>query len=667
MPGEEITMFRQLSEIQILAWANAYREATGHWPSKDSGAIAGTICETWAGVDQALRLGQLGLPGGSSLAQLLAQPHFARSTTATTPLSQEQVLAWADEHFDRTGTWPTSRSGPVLDVPHEYWNLIDDALRQGARGLPAGSSLAQLLAEQRGVRNRKTLPRLTEEKILAWADAFHQHTGQWPTATSGLIPNSGGETWMAINMALRKSLRGLPGGSSLAELLAQQRGVRNRAALPRLTEEQILAWADAFHQETGNWPTTTAGPIPDSGGETWDAVATALRDGNRGLPGGSSLARLLADRRAVRNVRDLPDLTIATVLSWADAHFERTGEWPRARAGAIPEAPGENWLAIDAALAVGRRGLPGGTTLARLLAVERGRRNTGNLPPLRQQDILAWADAHFQRNGAWPTADSGAIAEAPGETWMSVETALRNGQRGLPGDSSVARLLARHRGRRNPQALPPLRINQILAWADPHLQRTGQWPTADTGPIPEAPAETWARVDNALRDGLRGLPGGESLARLLSRSRGVRNLRDLPPLTVEQILLWADYHRQQTGDWPSGKSGSIPGTGETWMGVDQALRAGCRGLPGGSTLAQLLAEHRGKRNRKRLPQLTLKDIRKWARAYRQATGRWPTSCSGPIAAAPGETWNAVECALRKGTRGLPGGSSLKHLLADETQ
>ena len=53
-------------------------------------------------------------------------------------------------------------------------------------------------------------------------------------------------------------------------------------------------------------------------------------------------------------------------------------------------------------------------------------------PPLRIKRILAWADAHYQRTGRWPSQTSGPIAEAPGETWLAVHTALRVGLRGQP-------------------------------------------------------------------------------------------------------------------------------------------------------------------------------------------------------------------------------------------
>jgi len=65
-----------------------------------------------------------------------------------------------------------------------------------------------------------------------------------------------------------------------------------------------------------------------------------------------------------------------------------------------------------------------------------------------------------------------------------------------------------------------------------------------------------------------------------------------PPLTVEQILTWADAHHARTGRWPSDWSGPIPGApGETWAKVHSALRAGHRSLPGGDTLARLLRRY----------------------------------------------------------------------------
>jgi len=57
-------------------------------------------------------------------------------------------------------------------------------------------------------------------------------------------------------------------------------------------------------------------------------------------------------------------------------------------------------------------------------------------------------------------------------------------------------------------------------------------------------------------------------------------------------MTWAIAWRRKTDQWPRVKSGRIPGTTERWSRVDEALRKGFRGLPGGSSLARLLAGRR---------------------------------------------------------------------------
>jgi hypothetical protein len=143
----------------------------------------------------------------------------------------------------------------------------------------------------------------------------------------------------------------------------------------RLTVQLILRWADAHHKRTGRWPHTRSGPVAGATGQTWGAVNRALMRGSRGLPGGSSLALLLGEKRGRRNKARTPPLTVEQILSWADAHRRRTGRWPGANAGPVPDAPGESWAAVASALYAGYRGLPGGQTLARLLRRHgRGRR-----------------------------------------------------------------------------------------------------------------------------------------------------------------------------------------------------------------------------------------------------------------------------------------------------
>src|SRR5262245_37526772 len=121
----------------------------------------------------------------------------------------------------------------------------------------------------------------------------------------------------------------------------------------------------------------------------------------------------------------------------------------------------------------------------------------------------------------------------------------------------------RHRGR------PELSEPQILAWCDAWHARTGRWPGQRSGVIPDSLGETWARVNNALLQGLRGLQGGSSIARLLQAWRGVRNPRNLPPLAVKQVTGWARAHRLRTGDLPHANSGRVVGSnGENWASIN---------------------------------------------------------------------------------------------------
>ena len=73
-------------------------------------------------------------------------------------------------------------------------------------------------------------------------------------------------------------------------------------------------------------------------------------------------------------------------------------------------------------------------------------------------------------------------------------------------------------------ALPELSDAQILAWADSYYARRRRWPTYRSGPIDEAPGETWCGVDGALMRGGRGLLVVSTLASLLDEHRGPSRL-----------------------------------------------------------------------------------------------------------------------------------------------
>jgi hypothetical protein len=227
---------------------------------------------------------------------------------------------------------------------------------------------------------------------------------------------------------------------------------------------------------------------------------------------------LIEARFGVPNLGNLPPLEVEAILAWADEHRERTGRWPVISSGAVALAPHETWARIDDALNRGYRGLPGGTSLVKLLVERRGRRHPHEYPPLTVEQVLEWADDHHRQTGRWPDQNSGMVTAAPNEMWSGVNNALKKGKRGLAGKSSLARLLRVERG---PQTVPepqPLTVEQILTWANDHYEQTGSWPQANSGEVLAAPGTYWSGVNNALRLNERGLTCGGSLADLLDRA-----------------------------------------------------------------------------------------------------------------------------------------------------
>ncbi len=290
----------QFTVQQILDWADTWHAAHGEWPTARSGEIPNTTGMTWRGVNFAIRQGRGGLPVGSTLARLLVRQR-AMGHERDLPFDIPTILRWADAHHARHGIWPKTSSGPIPECPQETWQSVNRALYKGLRGLTGGSSLPRLLSADRAVPIRQRGSSLTERQVLDWADLHQARTGSWPTNWSGPIPEAVGDRWQSIDSALRTGARGLTGGSSVARLLAERRNVRNRKGPPALSVARILRWADAYHSRTSEWPKSTSGPVAESPADTWRAISAALRNGTRGLRGGSSLARLLQKRRGVGN------------------------------------------------------------------------------------------------------------------------------------------------------------------------------------------------------------------------------------------------------------------------------------------------------------------------------------------------------------------------------
>lgn len=158
-------------------------------------------------------------------------------------LTNEVILQLAKAHHDHTGDWPLILSGSVQGVPGETWARIDAALRSGSRGLAGNSSLAMLLADHFGIQDRRGRrpgqndSLLSIEIILEWAYNYRNRAGKWPVIQAGQIEDAPGETWARIDYLLRVGGRGLPGKSSLPQLLAERLGVKEHRGRKRNDHE----------------------------------------------------------------------------------------------------------------------------------------------------------------------------------------------------------------------------------------------------------------------------------------------------------------------------------------------------------------------------------------------------------------------------------------------
>ena len=317
-----------LSERSIIEAATNFLNVNKAPPNKRSGDATPYfgLSVRWNCVDQCLRNGGRGLPGGSSLYQLLvahglkggkidwdAQPlgECADSELAENleiskeavqkqrsdrgipafnlahELTTDSILDDCLRYFKKHKRYPTQRDGAK-------WKNIHQALRNGHRGLPGGSSLHQLLVYHGFKKETKLeVGSLTEIQIVKAAKVYHKKHGKWPSLSS--VDAARGfdfkVSWRSINSALRGGFRGLPGGSSLHQLLVDH-GLIDEVT--NLTEVQIVKAAKAHHKKHGKYPSSISGDASGFFGfkATWMSIHSALKGGCRGLPGGSSLSLL---------------------------------------------------------------------------------------------------------------------------------------------------------------------------------------------------------------------------------------------------------------------------------------------------------------------------------------------------------------------------------------
>lgn len=261
---------------------------------------------------------------------------------------------------------------------------------------------------------------------------------------------------------------------------------------------------------------------------------------------------------------------------------------------------------------------------------------------LTEEMILEAGEKFKKQYGKYPfVASKELVPELPNETWVIIDSALREGYRGLPGGSSLAILFGKKKD--------DLTVEQIKKAGEEFKKQYSKYPSGTSKkPVPGMPNENWRAINEALIKGCRGFPGGSSLAILFETKKD--------DLTIDQIKKTGEDYRKQYGKYPFVRSKEpVPGMpNETWGGINAALRHGCRGLPGGSSLAILFD--------KKKDDFTIDQIKKAGEEFKKQYGKYPFITSKELVPGlPNENWSIINDALRHGFRGLPGGSSLSKL------
>jgi hypothetical protein len=359
---------------------------------------------------------------------------------------------------------------------------------------------------------------------------------------------------------------------------------------PDLTEDMIIEAAKVHLAREGKFPEILSGDATADFGfpETWKSVEGALHVGYRGLQEGSSLYKLLV-MYGLKSEK--PELTESLIVQAALNHLNRTGKLPANNSGDATCDFGfpETWVSVNQSLVGGYRGLQEGSSLSAVL-IKHGLKV--EKPDLTELMIVTAAQKCLARTGRPPTQSTKGATEDFGhpETWTRVCVCLSQGFRGFPGGSSLSELLKKHALQRKP-AMTEL---MIIEAAQKYLIRTGRSPTQTSGDAGEdfGFAVTWTSVDQALRVGVRGLPGRSSLYKCLI-THGVTDEKH--KLSEEIIAEAARKCLTRTGKLPGQHSGDASedfGFPEKWHNIYAALRNGQRGLDTkGSSLSQLFKKH----------------------------------------------------------------------------
>lgn len=334
----------------------------------------------------------------------------------------------------------------------------------------------------------------TVSEIVSEMIALEKRTGKLPTKlTPGHIAALGYVTWNAVDRALYHGFHGLPGGSSLSLIQEGFIKLSARGKIHELPMEQFDEVICEWHRERGMWPSKSTKGRCDRLRVSWGTIHDNL------VKKGTSLAAVVA-RLSNQSYRK-KNWTITELERLVLSHYERCGEWPSlATQGFAPETT-MSWTAISERLR------NNGSSLAMIVAKLANTTYKHEEFTMRQFEEMITEE--HERSGNWPTDNSKGYAPGTTLSWCAVGVRLR--KLGTTLSCVVDRLSGRTPLRQK------LSEQLIEKWVIDWMRHTGMEPGPKTeGTIPGT-SLSWANINDNLKYGKRGLPGGDSLTKMVAR------------------------------------------------------------------------------------------------------------------------------------------------------
>lgn len=427
---------------------------------------------------------------------------------STVMITVEQLRQAVEAHrLAKDGRFPTSAEGWAL--PGLAWGTIDTRLRDGACGLPGGTSLSRWLDD--AYLAERTSP-YTSASLRAWVTAHRNaNDGAFPHVDTGAIPGTD-RTWKNVNDALRRGLD-FTKCRSFSSWLDDQFPLDRRKKAALITSDLILVLVEAYRAEhDGEFPYRESGKVAGLN-MTWTQLDNALRQG------GKSLAKWLGKRYP-----EFVEVPEQRLLAWIEDYASANDRaLPSQKSGEIL-GTGWTWHLVDRALRSGAWRWAKADGLAAWL--------DATFPAeriLSPEAVRTWVDEHLHAHGTFPTKDSALrVAENSSWTWQRIHGAMVAASYGWPQKSSLAAWL----DRQYPElrALTPANLH---VWVVGYATRHGQYPTSHSlGPAAPGGHWNWLEIDKALRRESAGWQGRTTLEVWIQANLGAAE-EDAVPYEIE--------------------------------------------------------------------------------------------------------------------------------------